>query len=204
MLRLAQAIDWQRYSTRRYIISSGDTLSRQKALEMEQQIGSGSFEVFDIPRARQVHQSYLTSIFTTLWSLVVCLWLISIRPMLVARHERPRRFADVMLLNGPGSCVPIVVAAFLPRVFGLPATKLVYIESFARTKKLSMSAKLVRPFVDRFFVQWETLRQSLVGKEGDDKTEQHDSRNGRSGVSKGVGRVKWRLQAPVECQGWFV
>ena len=49
-----------------------------------------------------------------------------------------------------------------------------------------MSAKLVRPFVDRFFVQWETLRNSL--REGDSK--------------RRVGA--WRLKAEVEWTGWLV
>ncbi|KAK4055501.1 UDP-N-acetylglucosamine transferase subunit [Microbotryomycetes sp. JL201] len=190
MLRLARAIHWQRYSTRRYIISSGDALSRQKALELEREIGTGTFTIHVIPRARKVHQSYHTSVFTTIWSLTTCLWLISIRPLVA---NKSCKFADVVLLNGPGSCVPIVVAAFLPRVLGLPFTKLVYIESFARTKKLSMSAKLVRPFVDRFFVQWESLKQALSDDEPQRKSDEPSA-----------GSSRWRLQARVEYQGWLV
>lgn len=42
---------------------------------------------------------------------------------------------------------------------------MVYIESMARVKRLSLSGKIVRLFVDRFFVQWETL--------ADEKKENH-------------------------------
>lgn len=60
-------------------------------------------------------------------------------------------------------------------------------ESLARTRRLSLSAKLVRPLVDRFFVQWDSLRNELVDKE-----------NERGGEGWG------RLKAKVECRGWLV
>lgn len=130
-MRLLAGVNWTRYSTRTYIISSGDSLSEAKALELEKCIGSGSvrllcplvdcpligrptqFSVLRIPRARRVLQSYLTSPFSTLYSLAYCLWHISFVPLV--RSQR-RVFADAILLNGPGSCVPIAFSAFLPRV----------------------------------------------------------------------------------------
>ncbi|BGO98617.1 UDP-N-acetylglucosamine transferase subunit [Rhodotorula toruloides] len=184
MMRLVAHLDWRRFSRRTWIISSGDTLSEAKALALEKQIGTGEFRILRIPRARRVHQSYLTSPFTTLYSLAYCLWHIAIAPLLDSRRRRV--FADVVLLNGPGSCVPITCAAFLPRLLSLPSPALIYVESLARTRRLSLSAKLVRPFVDRFFVQWDSLRDELVKKE----------------KAKGLGR--WRLKARVECQGWLV
>lgn len=42
MMRLLAGVNWTRYSTRTYIISSGDSLSEAKALELEKCIGSGS------------------------------------------------------------------------------------------------------------------------------------------------------------------
>ncbi|KAL8290127.1 hypothetical protein RQP46_003066 [Phenoliferia psychrophenolica] len=187
MMRLVAGVDWTRYSTRTYIISSGDSLSEEKALQLEKSIGSGTFTLLRIPRARRVLQSYLTSPFTTLDSLAYCLWHISLAPLLRApssRQHRRRVFADAILLNGPGSCVPIAFSAFLPRILGLPSPKLIYIESLARTRKLSVSAKLVRPVVDRFFVQWESLREVLKGS--------------------AVGETRSRWMAQVECEGWLV
>ncbi|GAA5957646.1 hypothetical protein JCM21900_000779 [Sporobolomyces salmonicolor] len=184
MMRVVGHLDWKRFSSRIWIISSGDGLSGAKALALEKQIGSGSFRILRIPRARRVHQSYVTSPFTTLYSLAYCLWHISLAPLLAGGRAR-RSFADLVLLNGPGSCVPIAASAFLPRLVYLPSPALIYVESLARTRRLSLSAKLVRSLVDRFFVQWETLRDDLVAKDG---------------ASKG----RWRLHAKVECQGWLV
>lgn len=149
----------------------------------------------------------MTSPFTTLYSLAFCLWHISLAPLLALNRERKPVFADLVLLNGPGSCVPIACATFLPRVrpkstdssrqeslaptprilqiVGLPSASLVYIESLARTRRLSLSAQLVRPLVDRFFVQWDSLRDELVKAE---------ARKGE--------RPRWK--AKVECQGWLV
>ncbi|GAA5821888.1 hypothetical protein JCM3770_002646 [Rhodotorula araucariae] len=181
MMRLVAHLDWRRFSRRVWIISSGDSLSEAKALQLERRIASGEFRILRIPRARRVHQSYLTSPLTTLYSFAYCLWHIALSPLFCPRQV----FADLVLLNGPGSCVPITCAAFLPRLVTLPSPALVYIESLARTRRLSLSARLVRPLVDRFFVQWESLRDELVAREG--------SVEGR-----------WRLRARVECQGWLV
>ncbi|GAA5924570.1 hypothetical protein JCM1841_003425 [Sporobolomyces salmonicolor] len=184
MMRVVGHLEWKRFSSRIWIISSGDELSGAKALALEKQIGSGSFRILRIPRARRVHQSYMTSPFTTLYSLAYCLWHISLAPLLAGGRAR-RIFADLVLLNGPGSCVPIAASAFLPRLVYLPSPALIYVESLARTRRLSLSAKLVRSLVDRFFVQWESLRDELGGKDG-------------------AWKGRWRLHAKVECQGWLV
>ncbi|GAA5861259.1 hypothetical protein JCM3774_002244 [Rhodotorula dairenensis] len=183
MMRLVAHLDWNRFTKRVWVISSGDALSESKALALEKSIGNGEFRLLRIPRARRVHQSYLTSPFTTLYSLASCLWHIAIAP--VWSNAPKKVFADLVLLNGPGSCVPITVAAFIPRLIGAPSASLVYIESLARTRRLSLSARLVRPLVDRFFVQWETLRDELVQRDGGPERQS-----------------KWK--AKVECQGWLV
>jgi len=38
---------------------------------------------------------------------------------------------------------------------------MIYVESFARVSRPSLSARLVRPLVDRFVVQWEPLAERL-------------------------------------------
>lgn len=45
---------------------------------------------------------------------------------------------------------------------GLSATRIIYIESFARVSRLSLSGKLLRPFVHRFLVQWPQLQRPAV------------------------------------------
>lgn len=76
---------------------------------------------------------------------------------------------DVLLINGPGTAVVLVAVAWIRRVshpislgesqtdgqfFGLRWTKIIYVESFARTSSLSLSGRLLRSSVDVFVVQW--------------------------------------------------
>lgn len=142
MMRLLGGVDFERYNSRVYFVSSGDQLSEAKALELEGHIGSGQvntltgmktrlqtninftqFRFVRIPRARRVHQSYLTSPFSTIHSLIFCLYHVCLRPIVVSNDGR-RRLADLILLNGPGSCVPIVYSVFLSRV----SSTLVYVK----------------------------------------------------------------------------
>jgi beta-1,4-N-acetylglucosaminyltransferase len=39
--------------------------------------------------------------------------------------------------------------------------EIIYIESFARVETLSLTGKLLYPFVDRFLVQWPELSKKL-------------------------------------------
>lgn len=54
MMRLVSGLDWQRYSTRVWIVSSGDQLSESKALALEKHIGTGSVRLcsHEAPHAR--------------------------------------------------------------------------------------------------------------------------------------------------------
>ena len=57
-----------------------------------------------IPRPREVRQSYLTSILSTLTSIFYCI------PIMV--KLRP----DIVLCNGPGTCIPIAGIAWLMKL----------------------------------------------------------------------------------------
>ena len=63
------------------------------------------------------------------------------------KSERP----DVVLSTGAGVGVPFLLLA---RCLGIRA---VYVESITRIHELSLSGRLVYPFVSRFLVQWEEL-----------------------------------------------
>ncbi len=52
---------------------------------------------------------------------------------------------------------PAVWFFYLGRLFG---AKLIFIESIARVKSLSLTGKLVKPVADHFFVQWTDLAKS--------------------------------------------
>jgi beta-1,4-N-acetylglucosaminyltransferase len=102
-----------------------------------------------IPRSRSVHQSYFTSIFTTIYSIA--------SSVMIYHKIRP----DLVLINGPGTCIPIVLVSRLFSLLFNEWTKIIFIESIARVKDLSLSGKILyhtRMF-DQFYVQWPSLKQ---------------------------------------------
>ncbi|KAH1091061.1 hypothetical protein J1N35_018318 [Gossypium stocksii] len=83
-----------------------------------------SAEFMQIYRSREVGQSYVTSVWTTLVAMAHALWLmIKIRP-------------QVVLCNGPGTCIPQCVIAFFFKVVGIRWSSIFYVESIARVKRL--------------------------------------------------------------------
>src|SRR5258706_9501236 len=67
--------------------------------------------IITLSRAREIHQSLFTTQFSALKSLAHSLIDLSLRPAL-----RGEPLADVLLLNGPGTCVAIVGAVYVSRV----------------------------------------------------------------------------------------
>jgi hypothetical protein len=59
-----------------------------------------------------VHQNTLTIPFTTLCSLLAALYHVTLAPRLPGHSSS----FDVLLLNGPGTCVVLCVAAYVNRV----------------------------------------------------------------------------------------
>jgi len=53
----------------------------------------------------------------------------------------------------------LCIAVYINKFLGLAAPRVIYIESFARVEALSLSGKLLYPFVDRFIVQWQQLAE---------------------------------------------
>lgn len=105
--------------------------------------------IFRIPRSREVGQSYWTSILTTMYSFFFAFWLVGFKVQ-----------PDLILVNGPGTCLPIAVCAFFFRVVGwMVKTKIVFVESFCRVTSLSLTGRLLYPIVDLFVVCWEQLHK---------------------------------------------
>eukprot|EP01024_Parvocaulis_polyphysoides_P057132 TRINITY_DN60659_c0_g1_i1.p1 TRINITY_DN60659_c0_g1~~TRINITY_DN60659_c0_g1_i1.p1 ORF type:complete len:151 (-),score=4.05 TRINITY_DN60659_c0_g1_i1:11-463(-) len=132
ILKLISKMDLNKYSPRIYVVAETDSHSNEKALKQEQELQKeGGLEtiipqIVTIPRSREVGQSYITSVLTTLKSLWFAFWAVLI--------HRP----DVILVNGPGTCIPIVASAVFFRSLGLMKGKIIYIESIARVEKLSL------------------------------------------------------------------
>lgn len=105
------------------------------------------FVVEVVPRTREVGQSWLSSACTAAWALVFSV-------LVVGRH-RP----SLILINGPGTCVPLCFAALFFRILGLCENRVMFIESLCRVKTLSLSGRMLYRLVDDFFVQWPQLKQ---------------------------------------------
>ncbi|CAM40210.1 putative glycosyltransferase family 28 protein [Leishmania braziliensis MHOM/BR/75/M2904] len=137
-----------------YVVSTTDPHSRSLASQLEQQGFERRAIVHAIPRAREVGQSYLTSVVTTLKATLACFRLVC--------TERP----DVLLTNGPGVCVPVIAAAVgvascVPWWYGRPA--IVYMESFTCVSHPSLTGRLLAPWLaDIFTVHWRALERVVA------------------------------------------
>ncbi|XP_076027568.1 UDP-N-acetylglucosamine transferase subunit ALG14 isoform X1 [Genypterus blacodes] len=134
------------YSPRCYVVADSDRMSEEKICSFEASKGHTEFSIFRVPRSREVHQSWLSSVLSTLKALSCSV------PLLY--RLRP----DVVLCNGPGTCVPVCVAALLLALLGLKEVQLVYVESVCRVDTLSLSGRLLYPLSHHFLVQWSGLR----------------------------------------------
>ncbi|XP_010517568.1 PREDICTED: UDP-N-acetylglucosamine transferase subunit ALG14 homolog [Camelina sativa] len=156
MLSLLSVLRMDRFTPRFYIAAATDNMSLQKARSFEDSLAvkvpavkKVSSQFMQIYRSREVGQSYVTSVWTTIVAIVHGLWLmIRIRP-------------QVILCNGPGTCIPLCVIAFLFKVLGIRWSSIFYVESVARVKKLSLSGLLLYKLriADQFFVQWPQLQK---------------------------------------------
>ncbi|CAJ2647205.1 UDP-N-acetylglucosamine transferase subunit ALG14 homolog [Trifolium pratense] len=156
MLNLLAMLQKDRFYPRFYIAAATDNMSLQKALLLENSLASETGTVvaetaqfMKVYRSREVGQSYITSVWTTLIATVHALWLmIKIRP-------------EVILCNGPGTCIPLCVIAFIFKVLGIRWSSIFYVESIARVRRLSLSGLLLYKLwmADQLFVQWPQLKQ---------------------------------------------
>lgn len=148
MMTIIKQLNKRNYSPRHYILASTDSTSETKVLSIEEPTTSkNDYEIFRIKRSRHVGQSYLTSIFTTIRSIWQCIPLVyRIQP-------------DLVLSNGPGTCVPICLIAFILKILGAinVQCKIVFIESYCRIKTVSLSGKILIWIADCFVVQWPAL-----------------------------------------------
>lgn len=169
------------FKYRTWVCSSGDELSAGRARTFEGQIstplpsstllnGTTSKEetnpppspdedvqIVTVPRARRIHQPLFTAPISSLQCMFACL-------SLLAQCSDPERdFPDLILCNGPATATILVFASVLLRFFDIRGChsrgkmRTVYVESWARVRKLSLSGRLLEWIVDRFVVQWPHL-----------------------------------------------
>ncbi|KAI9855956.1 MAG: UDP-N-acetylglucosamine transferase subunit [Vezdaea acicularis] len=177
MLALLRRLDTSIYANRTYIVSEGDAFSADKAREFEaamvsqtkQNADATSYNIITVPRARKIHQPLYTTPFTALRCLLQCIGALNLRQSMVAQNFPDKavsglsRYPDLILVNGPGTAVCLVFAWLLLHFFDIsynsdkPKARTIYVESWARVRTLSLSGKILLPFVNRFLVQWKAL-----------------------------------------------
>ncbi|GJP59332.1 hypothetical protein CLOP_g10463 [Closterium sp. NIES-67] len=167
MLNLVTALSPVHYSPRCYIAAATDAISLRKARDLESTLAKAAAgdaptspssppsppTFLSVYRSREVGQSYVTSVATTV--------LATLHAMALVVRITP----DLLLCNGPGTCVPICIAVFTLHVLGIKCSSIVFVESVARVEKLSLTGKLLHrlAIADRFFVQWPELASRYKG-----------------------------------------
>nr|CAB3221199.1 UDP-N-acetylglucosamine transferase subunit ALG14 homolog [Phallusia mammillata] len=131
-----------------YVVATSDKMSVKKIESFESTEGSeNKFTLYKIPRSREVSQSWGSTIITTFHACLASfpiMW-----------KSRP----DILLCNGPGTCIPLCIVALIYKVLGICATDIVFVESMCRVTTMSLSGKILYPFANRFYVQWPQLLQ---------------------------------------------
>ena len=175
MLSLLADLDPYSYTHRSYVVSSGDDFSTRKAAEFERELAKRAFRAptsYDInvvPRARRIHQSLLTTPFSSLSCLFACFSVLR-SPSTPASPSTPNTYPDLILSNGPATATILIFASLFFRFFSLPGTsgkmRTIYVESWARVKGLSLSGKILVAVgvCERVLVQWEGLGRAGKGE----------------------------------------
>lgn len=105
--------------------------------------------VHRLPRSREVGQPYASSVFSTAKAIIFSLALVL--------RLKPR----LLLCNGPGTCLPLCIAAWCLSLIGLCHTRIAFVESVCRCKSLSMTGKILYTLglATEVLVQWPELGQ---------------------------------------------
>lgn len=90
---------------------------------------------------------YLLQVNRREWSCIPRLAVNALRALWIFLAERP----DVIVCTGVLATVPLCLVC---KLFG---KKLIFIESYAKVKTPTLTGKLLYPFADRFYVQWQEL-----------------------------------------------
>lgn len=142
MLRLMKKMNKSKFMPRLYVLADTDITS---CVQIENNEYGTDWSIASIPRSRHVNQSYLTSILSTIYSIVMTM------PVVILFKP------DLILCNGPGTCVPVCFIALIIKLFHYADTSVIFVESICRVKTLSLTGKLMFIFADLIIVQWPEL-----------------------------------------------
>ncbi|KAF2652463.1 glycosyltransferase family 1 protein [Lophiostoma macrostomum CBS 122681] len=163
--------------TRRQRDNADDTITARPFC-----VGPDHYTITTLPRARAIHQSLLTTPFTCLLTLLSAFGPLLSSPSELSspnHNQNPstpapsaspdpydistRTPPSLLLTNGPATSVILILASLILKFFDIRGCasqglcKTIYVESFARVRKLSLSGRILVWCVDRFLVQWEEL-----------------------------------------------
>jgi len=178
-------LEWRDYTHRTWVVNEGDSISASRAKDFEDStmgfgqerlmegkvkkatdLGPGTYEVVTVPRARLIHQSIYSAPISCAKTFAAC-W-----SLLVKQLDQGRDFPDLILVNGPATATVLVYTAIALRFFNVKGCvtngrlRTVYVESWARVKKMSLSGNMLSRVVDKCLVQWPQLdaRRNGTGK----------------------------------------
>ncbi|KRY16124.1 UDP-N-acetylglucosamine transferase subunit ALG14 -like protein, partial [Trichinella patagoniensis] len=144
ILRLVQSLDNSKYNPIHFIIADTDSNSVEKVKPM---LKDDNVSFSTIRRCREVKQSisnvFLPTLVATGQSLVQ-IW---------------RTNPELLLCNGPGTCLPVCFAAFFVDLLFGRTCRIIYVESVCRVTRLSLTCKILYYFyiADYVLVQWPEL-----------------------------------------------
>lgn len=148
MLLMLESLNVSAYRQVHLIIARSDTWSLTKITEhfrtamkhpvdLSKLDSKSNITIWRVFRAREVKQSYITSVFTTLLALA--------QSFLITLYCK----VDLVVSNGPGTALPIVFSNWLLSRFSGWKSQTLFIESFCRVTSLSLTGKLLLPICDK-------------------------------------------------------
>ena len=138
MIRLIQGLHCSSFQVIHVLVAEQDTLSAIQADVLKDK--GFPIQVHRITRSRSVGQSFVSAVPSTLLSFI--------DSVLIVFRSNP----SLVLVNGPGTCLPVCLAAKL-----ISCSTVVFIESICRVSSLSLTGTILYYFVDHFLIQWPTL-----------------------------------------------
>jgi len=145
MLKLIANLDRDVFTPRIYYVAKTDDFSVTKLKDFEKE--RTDYRIKRIPRAREVGQSYLSSIFSFIGATIECF------------GHALDDMVDVLLVNGPGTCLPVFFCHYITHGW----VQLIYVESICRVQTLSLTCRILKRFSSVTLVQWPELAENYKG-----------------------------------------
>lgn len=173
------------YCHRRYLVSRGDVMSLKHLHAFEADVQAkdgeptnGTFDVRIITRSRNIHQPLWTTPITALQSMMDTLPALLESPF--TGHRKRQRFPDAVLTNGPANGFFVALTSYFLKVVHIvpeDAMRILFIESWARIKTLSLTGKLFyySGISDLFLVQHGNVAKQYGLQDAGFMVVKHDS-----------------------------